>query len=164
MDIDVFIKNWKDELRSEAKKRPGIQSISIVQVDPKEDSELLKRCKEIGIVGFIYKIPIDSGINTKKLKNLLAQAESETEMVFLELPVPDFIDLEEIDSKYYKLPIGKGVVAFLKSQNIEGELIEILVNEGYKVKVGDVEIDEVHVRELGYCALMEECLCSSTLD
>ena len=92
-------KNWKEELRAKAKKRPGVQSISIVEIGSPLPEVMLEKCREVGIVGYVYKIPIDSGIDTEELKKLLYQAEAETGMAWLEKPVPDFIDLREIEEK-----------------------------------------------------------------
>ena len=138
--LENFIKNWKDELRSKAKKKPGVQSISIVEIgEPHE--KMLEKSKEVGVVGFVYRIPVDSGIDTKELWKLLRQAEAETGVAWLELPVPDFIDLAQIDEKYYKLPIGKGIEVFLNSQNSE-----------------EVTITKAGAEELGYCKLLEDAI------
>lgn len=158
--VKNFCRNWKEELRSEAKKRPGVQSISIVEIGSPLPETLLEKCREVGIVGFVYRIPEDSGIDTEELKALLYQAESETGMAWLEKPVPDFIDLREIEEKYYTLPVGEGVVTFLKSQNIYGGLIQVLLGGGYDVEVetGEFCLRSEDIKELGYCRLLEKCL------
>lgn len=157
MDIKNFIKNWKDELRSEAKKQPGVQSISIVEIG-KTQEKMLEKCKEVGIIGFVYRIPTESGITTKELRRLLSQSEKETKIVWLELPVPDFIDLREIDDRYYKLPFGEGVVTFLKSQNIEGGMIKVLIDNGYEVEIGEHRLRQEDIEDLAYCVLLENVL------
>ena len=60
MDVNVFIKNWIDELRSlvntgvkAGKRKP---TIAIVCLDSKADEEFIKTCKDIGFVGEIDKV------------------------------------------------------------------------------------------------------------
>ena len=160
MIVDNFIKNWKDELKSKSKKmKTAVPCISIVEIgNPAEI--MLEKSKEVGIIGFVYRIPEDSGIDTKELKALLRQAESETGVAWLEKPVPDFIDLREIDERYYTLPVGEGVSTFLKSQNIYGGLVRVLLGGGYDVELEaeGICLGSEEIKELGYCQLLEKCL------
>jgi methylenetetrahydrofolate dehydrogenase (NADP+)/methenyltetrahydrofolate cyclohydrolase len=140
-DVKSFVKNWKEELRSEitigkaAGRKPP--SLTIVQIGHNEAStkyvdNKIKDCKEVGIYVDLYRIPEESGITTADLMRIVNNCE--TNGVIVQLPVPDSIDMNKVkesiawekdvdgfvDYSPYYPATPKGILAFLESQNIEG--------------------------------------------
>ena len=140
-DVKSFVKNWKDELRSEiaigkaAGRKPP--SLTIVQIGHNEAStkyvdNKIKDCKEVGIYVDLYRIPEESGITTVDLMRIVNNCE--TNGVIVQLPVPDSIDMNKVkesiawekdvdgfvDYSPYYPATPKGILTFLESQNIEG--------------------------------------------
>jgi len=154
-----FIKNWKDELRSQVqpivkagKRKP---TIAIVCVDQKVNEDFVKTCKEVGYIGEIYEIPKEELAQENVLWRMLGNLD--TDVAYVQEPLPEGFENPLPMDRYTK----RGILTFVKSLNIQGPIERAIVSaaaDGYEVRIGDIVLREEDVRQLEQLALLEEGL------
>ncbi len=158
--VKVFIKNWKDELRSQVqpivkagKRKP---TITIIRIGDTPDSGMVEVAKDIGFIGDLYQIPIDSGITQEDLMNLVLQCD--TDEVYVEEPLPDGFSNPVFTGEYVK----EGILIFLKSLNIDPSVSKVIIGfqilaaaEGYEVQIGEEVLSGEDVKLLEQMAVLE---------
>ena len=155
--VEVFIKNWKDELRSRVqpivkagKRKP---TVTIVRIGDTPDSGMMEIAKDIGFIGDLYQIPLDSGIAQEDLMDLVLQCD--TDEVYVEEPLPEGFENPLITGRYME----KGILTFLKSQNIDPlgwRIILAFANDKYEAHIGDIVFYKEQVETLEQMAILEE--------
>ena len=155
-NVELFVKHWKEELRSlvqpivkAGKRKP---TITIIRVGDTSDSGMEEMCKEVGFIGDIYRIPIDSGIKQEDLWELALQCD--TDEVYVEEPLPDAFYNPVSTGEYTK----KGILTFLKSLNIDPPVSRVVIAfaaEGYEVQVGEQVLTQEDVKLLEQMAVLE---------
>lgn len=154
--VEVFIKNWKDELRSRVqpivkagKRKP---TITIIRIGDMPDSGMMEIAKDIGFIGDLYQIPLDSGIAQEDLMDLVLQCD--TDEVYVEEPLPDSFNNPVSSGEYVK----EGILIFLKSLNIDPPVGRVVIGfaaEGYEVQIGEEILGAEDVKLLEQMAVLE---------
>lgn len=155
-DVKIFVKNWKDELRSQVqpivkagKRKP---TITIIRVGDDCGNSMVELCKDIGFIGDLYNIPIDSGVTSKDLRDIVINAE--TDKVYVEEPLPDGFENPFSKRGYVK----EGILIFLKSLNIDPQGSRVVLNfaaDGYEVQIGETVLTKEDVTLLEQMAVLE---------
>lgn len=155
--VKVFVKNWKDELRSQvqpivkAGKRKS-PTITIIRIGDTPDSGMKEIAKDIGFIGDLYKIPTDSGIAQEDLMDLVLQCD--TDEVYVEEPLPDDFSNPLSTGEYAR----EGILIFLKSLNIDPPTKRVVIGfaaEGYEVQIGEEVLSAEDVKLLEQMAVLE---------
>ena len=147
----------KDELRSQVqpivkagKRKPP--TITIIRIGDTPDSGMMEMAKDIGFIGDLYKIPIDSGIAQEDLMDLVLQCD--TDEVYVEEPLPDAFSNPLSSGEYAK----EGILIFLKSLNIDPPTKRVVIGfaaEGYEVQIGEEVLSAEDVKLLEQMAVLE---------
>lgn len=139
LDVKSFVRNWKDEIKSEIGKMDKKPSLTIIQIGDNPAStkyvdNKIKDCKEVGIEVVLYRIPEDSCPTTAQLAQIINHDESDALMV--QLPVPDKVDVQsavkaaliperDVDGFLKDSPhesaTAKGIATYLDSLGLEGK-------------------------------------------
>ena len=114
LDVKKFVEQWKKEIAQKVASCSRAPSLTIIQIGHDAASDLyvrnkLKDCKEVGIYTDSYEIPIDAGIETHDLCQLVTNVE--TDAVIVQLPVPKEIDMAQVVDF---IPAEKDVDGFTK--------------------------------------------------
>ncbi len=154
--VKEFIDKWKEELRSqvqpivEAGKRK--HTITIIRVGDTPDSGMEEMCKEVGFIGDLYRIPIDSGIKPEDLWELALQCN--TDEVYVEEPLPDGFYNPVCMVEHTE----KGILLFLKSLNIDPPIDRVVIAlaaEDYEVRIGETTLTKEDFILLEQMAVLE---------
>lgn len=159
MSIEIFIKNWKDELRSQvqpivkAGKRKPV--IAIICIEQKVDEEFIDICKDIGFIGSVYELP--RSVIKDSTDFIWKTLDLECDGLYVQKPLPeDFFN--PIAMHNFR---AKGILNFLKSQNIDplAQLITLeLMQEGCQVVCGEVRLSAEDVIKLERMAILEDAI------
>ena len=149
-NIETFCKDWRIELRRRvqetgktAKRKPFMD---IVHIEGVPDSGMMGYCKEIGIVGGYYDIPLDSGINSQALLQIWLHAGGDE--MYIEEPLPEG----------FKHP---AVMGNLKSQNVDPHFAQIvaeMLGDGFQLTVKDLKISNEDLDLLTKMAVLDRCI------
>lgn len=155
MDVNVFIKNWIDELRSSVntgvkagKRKP---TIAIVCLDSKADEEFIKICKDIGFIGEVYEVPTEE-ISQKDL--FWKVLDIDTDGVYVQEPLPEG----------YSNPLNMGEFAaigikvYLDANGVDPQIRDLTIAvaaEGYNVMCAGITLEKEVIDKLSKIALLE---------
>lgn len=155
--VKNFVKNWKDELRSQVqpivkagKRNP---TVTIIRVGDTPDSGIMEMAKDIGFIGDLYQIPLDSGITQKDLFTLALDVDSDE--VYVEEPLPGDFYNPVATGEHMK----KGMSTYLKSLNIDPLVDRIVVSfasEGCEVRTGEECLGPEDFKLLEQMAVLED--------
>ena len=112
--------------------------------------------KDIGFIGDLYQIPLDSGIAQEDLMDLVLQCD--TDEVYVEEPLPDGFSNPVFTGEYVK----EGILIFLKSLNIDPSVSRVVIGlqilaavGGYEVQIGEEILSAEDVKLLEQMAVLE---------
>lgn len=155
MDVNVFIKNWIDELRSSVnagvkagKRKP---TIAIVCLDSKVDEEFVKMCKDIGFIGEVYEVPTEE-ISQKDL--FWKVLDIDTDGVYVQEPLPEGysnpLHMEEF--------AAIGLKVYLDANGVDPQMRDLTIAvaaEGYNVMCAGITLEKEVINKLSKVALLE---------
>ena len=155
--VKNFVKNWKDELRSRiqpivkaGKRKP---TITIIRIGDTPDSGIMEMAKDIGFIGDLYQIPLDSGITQKDLFSLALDAD--TDEVYIEEPLPgDFYNPVATGEQ-----MKRGVSTYLKSLNIDpvfNRVVVSFISDGCEIQMGEERLNIEDFKLLEQMAVLED--------
>lgn len=158
MDVNVFIKNWIDELRSSVntgvkagKRKP---TIAIVCLDSKADEEFIKTCEDVGFIGEVYEVPTEE-ISQKDL--FWKVLDIDTDGVYVQEPLPEGysnpLDMEKF--------AATGIKVYLDANGVDPRMQNLTIAvaaEGYNVMCAGITLEKEVIDKLSRIALLENAV------